>query len=165
MHETCAVWWSQERSKCICELWEAAAIRNQAPRQLELGTCTTGHSEWCTACCSVDGGYAWVVWPRIMVPQSPKWDLSWTPFREASVPEVVTTAQPHQHPLQRAPESHTPWGSAPGPLSRRTGHADSKDGRPLQTSDRRVVPRRLCLARGLAAGLQTVTARPGGWGP
>lgn len=29
------------------------------------------------------------------------------------------------------------------------------DSGPLQTSDRRVVPRRSCLARGLAAGLQT----------
>ena len=56
VHENCAMWWSQRCSECIWELREAAAIRNQAPRQLE----TRYHRAQLvlhTACCSV-GAYA-----------------------------------------------------------------------------------------------------------
>lgn len=60
VRENCAMWWSQGCSECIWELREAAAIRNQAPRQLELETryhraqLVVVH----TTCCSVGGGYA-----------------------------------------------------------------------------------------------------------
>ena len=98
-----------------------AAIRNQAPRQLELETrCHRAQLVVHTACCcSVGGGT-----------RESSGSSSWFPVTKVRplLDSIQGSSSPHQHLPQRAPESHTPWGSAPGPLSGRTGHADFKDG-------------------------------------
>ena len=102
-----------------CGRWQQSGIKRPDSWSWKRGA--TGHNWWCTRL---------VVVLLVVVTRESSGSSSWFPVTKVRplLDSIQGSSSPHQHLPQRAPESHTPWGSAPGPLSGRTGHADSKDG-------------------------------------